>query len=529
MFRRDLLLGGAAIGGAGIIGAPAVGQTASSSVVKFVPQANLSTIDPFWTTAYIARNHGYLVYDQLYGVDDDYKVHPQAAAGHVVENDGLRWVFTLRSGMKFHDGETVRAKDAVASIGRWAKRDAFGQRLLTQMDSMTALDDLRFEIKLKKPFPMMLDAFAKVTTPCLFIMPERVAQTDAFTQITDATGSGPYKFVRDQWVPGSKAVWERYAGYSPRPDGGPAHNTAGTKVAHFERVEWHIIPDAATAAAAVTSGEIDWWEQPTADLFPSLARNRNVTVEVADPMGLIGTFRPNHTTEPFNNPAVRRAVITAINQADMMTAVIGTDASLIRDNVGFFAPRSPLASDIGLDRYHKSIDEARAALQAAGAMGSKLVLLAATDLASINACSLVGGDLFKRMGFDVEYVATDWGTVVQRRASREPIDKGGWSGFFTFWSGIDHWTPAGHNAIRGNGAQAWFGWPDIPAIEAGRDAWFDAPNLAAQQAATKEMQRVAFDQVPYVPTGQYFQPTAYRKSLTGVLKGPPVFWNIKRV
>jgi peptide/nickel transport system substrate-binding protein len=277
------------------------------------------------------------------------------------------------------------------------------------------------------------------------------------------------------------------------------------------------------------SGEIDWWEQPTADLFPVLARSRNITVEVADPMGLIGTFRPNHTTAPFNNAAVRRAVVTAINQMDIMTAVIGDDPKLRRDKVGFFAPDSPLASEVGLDAYKNSIEQARREIEAAGAMGQKLVLLNATDLASINASGLVGADLFRRMGFDVDYVATDWGTVVQRRASREPLERGGWSGFFTFWSGIDHWTPAGHNALRGNGQQAWFGWPEIPEIETQRDAWFDAPDEASAKAATREIQRLAFESVPYVPAGQYFQPTAYRRNLTGVLNGPPLFWNVRRV
>jgi peptide/nickel transport system substrate-binding protein len=529
MHRRDLLLGSAGLALGGALPAPSLAQPANARLLKFIPQANLSTIDPFWTTAYIARNHAYMVYEQLYGVDDDYKVHPQGCEGHVVEDDGKRWIFTLREGMRFTDGEPVRARDAVASIGRWARRDAFGQRLLSQTEEMTALDDRRFQIRLKKPFPMMLDAFAKVTTPCLYIMPERVAQTDPFQQITDPTGSGPYRFLRDEWVPGVRAVWERNPDWKPNPNAGPPRNTAGTKLAHFERVEWHIIPDAATAAAAVQSGEMDWWEQPTADLFPVLARNRNVVVEVADPMGLIGTFRPNHTTAPFNNPAVRRAVITAINQMDIMTAVIGDDPRLKKDKVGFFAPASPFASDIGLDHYKQSIEQARREIQAAGAMGAKLVLLNATDLASINASGLVGADLFRRMGFDVDYVATDWGTVVQRRASREPLERGGWSGFFTFWSGIDHWTPAGHNALRGHGRDAWFGWPEIPEIERQRDAWFDSPNEAAAKEATRAIQRAAFEHVPYVPTGQYFQPTAYRRSLTGVLKGPPLFWNVRRV
>ncbi|MBN8907902.1 MAG: ABC transporter substrate-binding protein, partial [Rhodospirillales bacterium] len=400
MQRRQLLAAGGAL-----LAAPALAQPANARVLKHVPQANLSTLDPFWTTAYIARNHAYMVYEQLYGLDAEYKPHPQGVEGHTIEDDGLRWVFTLRENQKFHDGEPVRAIDVVASINRWARRDAFGQRLLSQADEIAALDDRRFHIRLKKPFPLMLDAFAKVTTPCLFIMPERVAKTDPFQQINDATGSGPYRFVHNEWVPGVKAVWARNDAWVPRPNAGPAVWTSGTKIPHFERVEWHIIPDAATAAAAMQSGEIDWWEQPTADLFPVLARNRNIVVEVADPAGLICTFRPNHLTEPFNNPAVRRAVITAVNQMDIMTAVIGDDPKLKKDKVGFFAPASPLAADVGLDRYRNSIEQARRELQAAGAMGAKLVLMNATDLASINAAGLVGADLFRRMGFDVDYVA----------------------------------------------------------------------------------------------------------------------------
>jgi peptide/nickel transport system substrate-binding protein len=310
--------------------------------------------------------------------------------------------------------------------------------------------------------------------------------------------------------------------------------TAGPKVAHFDRVEWRIIPDASTAAAALQSGEIDWWEQPTADLFPLVQRNRNIQVDITNNTGLIGIFRPNHLTAPFNNPAVRRAVITAINQMDFMTAVIGEAtvpgrATLRREGIGFFAPESPSASTAGLDRLKKSVDAARAELQAAGAMGAKLVLLNATDLASINAATLVGADLFRRMGFNVDLVSTDWGTLVARRASKNPLEQGGWSGFFTFWSGVDHWNPASHASIRGHGDAAWAGWPTIPALEAQRNAWFDAPDEAAAKAATTEMQRVAFQEVPYVPTGMYYQPTAYRRNLTGMLKGqPPLFWNIRR-
>jgi peptide/nickel transport system substrate-binding protein len=533
MLRRDLLAGGALAATAAALPRFAIAQPAAARTLKYVPHANLPNIDPFTNTAFIARDHAFLVFDQLYGMNDKFEPQPQMVQGHVVENGGLLWRFTLREGLKFHDGTPVRGRDCVASIRRWGRRDAFGQELLARVAEMTEESDRVFAIRLNRPFPKMIEAFSKVTTSCLFVMPERLANVDPFTNLTEAVGSGPYRFVASEWVPGSRVAYARNADYVPLPDGTPSM-TAGPKVAHFDRVEWHIMSDQATAAAALQAGEIDWWEQPTADLFPLLQRNRNVAVDVINASGLIGIFRPNHLTAPFNNPAVRRAVLTAVNQIDFMTAVIGTAtipgyADLRRQGIGYFAPESPSASTVDLDRLKNSIAAARAELQAAGALGSRLVLLNATDLASINAASLVGADLFNRMGFTVDLVSTDWGTLVARRASRNPLEQGGWSGFFTFWAGVDHWNPASHAAIRGHGDNAWPGWPTIPAMEAQRNAWFDAPDDAAAKAATTEMQRIAFDQVPYVPTGMYYQPTAYRRNLTGMLKGqPPLFWNIRR-
>ena len=536
MQRRDLMTGAAAVAAAPMLAplaAPARAQQAR--LLRYVPHANLPNIDPFTNTAYMARDHAFLVFDQLYGMDEQFRPQPQMVEGHVVENDGLLWRFTLREGQRFHDGTPVRGRDVIASIRRWGARDAFGQALLARVAEMTEPSDRVFQIRLNRPFPKMIDAFAKVTTSCLFIMPERLGNVDPSTNITEAIGSGPYRFRREEWVPGSRVVYERYGDYAPRQE--QPSMTSGGKVTHFDRVEWHIMPDPATASAALQAGEIDWWEQPTADLFPLFMRGaaaRNITVDMINNTGLIGIFRPNHLTAPFNNPAVRRAVLTAVNQMDFMTAVIGDAgipgrANLRREGIGYFAPEGPSASNVGLDRLRKSIDAARAELQAAGAMGSRLLLMNATDLASINAASMVGADLFRRMGFNVDFASTDWGTMVARRASRNQIDQGGWSGFFTFWAGVDHWNPASHAAIRGHGTQSWPGWPTSPALEAQRDAWFDAPNDAAALAATTEMQRLAFDEVPYVPVGMYYQPTAYRRNLTGILKGqPPLFWNIRR-
>ncbi len=535
MIQRRTLMGATAALGAATLSAPAMAQPAQNRVLRYVPHANPGNIDPFTNTAFVARDHAFLVFDQLYGMTERFEIRPQMVQGHVVENDGLLWRFTLRENLRFHDGTPVRGRDCIASIRRWGRRDAFGQVLMARVAEMTEESDRVFAIRLNKPFPKMLEAFSKVTTSCLFIMPERLANVDPFQNITEAVGSGPFRFLRGEWNPGSRLAYERNPDYVPA-EGQPSM-TAGGKVAHFDRIEWHIMADPATASAALQAGEIDWWEQPTADLFPSFLRGRNannIRVEVINNTGLIGIFRPNHQAAPFNNPAVRRAVLTAVNQMDFMTAVIGTTgvegyADLRREGIGFFAPDSPSASTVGLDRLRKSVAAARQELQAAGAMGARLVLMNATDLASINASTLVGEALFRAMGFNVEMVSTDWGTVVARRASRNPLEQGGWSGFFTFWSGVDHWNPASHAAIRGHGENAWPGWPSIPAMEAQRDAWFDAPDDAAARAATAEMQRLSFEHVPYVPTGMYYQPTAYRRNLTGMLKGqPPLFWNLRR-
>ena len=349
MLRRNLMVAGSGLA-VSTLAAPAMAQPAAQRVIRYSPHANLPNIDPFTNTAFVARDHAFLVFDQLYGMNERFEPQPQMVAGHVVENDGLLWRFTLRDGLKFHDGTPVRGRDCVASIRRWGRRDAFGQVLLARVAEMVEVSDKVFEIKLNRAFPKMLEAFSKVTTSCLFIMPERLANVDPFTNITEAVGSGPFRFLRDQWVPGSRVVYERNADYVPLPNGTPSM-TSGPKVVHFDRVEWNIMPDPATASAAIQSGELDWWEQPTADLFPLLARNRNITVDVINNTGLIGIFRPNHLVAPFNNPAVRRAVITAINQMDFMTAVIGTAGvtgypDLRRENIGFFAPDSPSGSTV---------------------------------------------------------------------------------------------------------------------------------------------------------------------------------------
>ena len=530
MQRRDFLAGAAGVA-AGLATLPrfALGQGSAAKVLKFIPQADLAVADPIVTTAYVSRNHAYLVWDTLYGYDQDYKPQPQMVQGHVVEEDGKRVTLTLRDGLKWHDGPAVLAKDCVASIRRWAARDALGQVMMTQLDELTAPDDKTILFRFKKPFPLLFEALAKPATPVCFMMPERLAKTDPAIAVKEMIGSGPFRYKADERVPGARIVYEKFADYVPRADGTPTL-TAGPKRVFFDRVEWHVMPDAATASNALQNGEADWWEQPPGDLQALLRRNRNVTMEIQDPTGLIAIGRFNHLHPPFNNPAIRRALLGAVNQADFMTAVIGTDKSLWREGVGIFTPDTPLASDAGMEvlTSPRDYDKVKKEIIAAGYKGEKVVLIAASDFPSLNALAQVGHDMLQKCGLNVEFISTDWGSVVQRRASKEPPEKGGWSMFFTFWSGLDMATPGVSQSLRGLGQSSWFGWPTAPKLEELRTAWFDAPDLAAQQELAKQIQLQAFQDVPYLPLGQYFQAWAFQRSLTGVLKGPPMFWNVQR-
>ena len=522
MQRRTLLAAAAAT-----LAAPAISRGASRNVLRFVPQTDLAVLDPVWTTTYQSRDHGYMVFDTLFGMDSSYAASPQMAEAAVTEDGGRTWRITLRPGLRFHDDTPVLARDCVASIKRWGARDPFGQAVIAAADEIAASDDRTIALRMKAPFPLLPDALAKTPPSMCPMMPERLAMTDPFKQITEMVGSGPFRFKADERVAGSRVVYERFAGYVPRPSGTPDW-TAGPKIVHLDRVEWHIIPDSSTVAAALGRGEVDWWLAPDADLLPVLRRDGGITVRQNDPTGLIGTMRLNHLQPPFNNPALRRAVLAAVTQADFMQAVAG-DAANWRDGVGVFCPGTPLASDAGMEVLTGKRDmvRLRAAVAASGYGGERVVVLGASDIPSSKATSDVGQDLLKQLGLNVDYQVSDWGTIVQRRAKMDPVEAGGWSVYHTYWSGLDQFTPATHAFLRGNGRSAGPGWPSSPALEAMRAEWFAAPDLAAQKAVAARMQAQAFVDVPYIPLGQQLVHTAFRSGVTGVLKGLPVFWNIQ--
>jgi peptide/nickel transport system substrate-binding protein len=527
MQRRQFLKSVSA--GAAALAAPRIGHAASAATLRFVPQADLAVLDPVFTTAYVTRNHAFMVFDTLYGIDSDFNPQPQMVAGHTIENDGKLWTLTLRDSLMFHDNTPVLARDALASIKRWAQRDAFGASLLAAIDEITAPSDKQLQIRLKKPFPMLPLALGHGSNTMLPVMPERLANASPAQAITEMVGSGPYRFVAQERVPGSLAVYQRFEGYVPRAEGAPSFTT-GPKIANIERIEWHTLPDPATAAAALQAGEIDWWEQPTSDLLPLLKANPSIATEILDTAGNIGFLRLNSLLPPFDNPAIKHALLGAINQADFMQAVVGDDASMWHVKAGVFTPGTPLATDVGIDVFPSGApdyDQVKRALAAAGYKGEKVTFIAATDFPAINALCEVSADMFKKAGFNLDYQATDWGSVTQRRNNPGPPEQGGWNAHCTYTAGYDLLTPATNLSLNAIGRTGFVGWPTDPKLASLRTAWFDAPDLAAQQAICRDIQTQFWQDPPYVPLGQFFLSTAYRRNVSGILKGSfSLFWNV---
>ena len=526
MLRRSLLPTGAAA----LLARPAPAQPAPARVLRYVPQTDLTVLDPVFTTAYITRHHSMMIYDQLYGMDGDLRPQPQMVEGHEEEDGGLTWRFRLREELAFHDGEPVRGRDCIASIRRWAQRDALGQTMMARVAEMTAPDDRTFVIRLTRRFGPMLETLAKLGPSALFVMPERIAATDANTQIREAIGSGPFRFVPGERVVGARVVYERNPAYRPREGGAPSW-AAGPKRVHFDRVEWTVMPDPGTAAAALRSGEVDWWENPPNDLAPVLRRSRDIVVKRASPLGTIGTGIFNCLHPPFDKPAVRRAVLRAMSQQDFMTAAAGVEPADWRSGVGVFTPGTPLANEAGLEAVTapRDLERSRRELREAGYNGEPIVMLAPSDQQVLMALAEVGADLFKKLGMTVDYRVSDWGTLVQRRASKEPPDRGGWNFFHTTWNGVDGLNPGIMQFLRANGERAWFGWPDVPRLVALRDAWFEAPDLAAAQAVARDIQATVFEEAPYLPSGQYFGNTAHRRTISDPISEIYAFWEVRRV
>ena len=502
-------------------------QAASDKTLRAVVHADLKILDPTWTTTYITNRYGYLVYDTLFAINSKFEPKPQMVDTYTISDDKLTYSFTLRKGLSFHDGQPVRAADAVASLKHWMVRDVMGQGLAKVIADFEVVDDLTFRLKLKQPYGLVIDTLAKPTTPA-FIMPERIASKPATEQITESIGSGPFMMKRDEWRPGNKAVFVKFPNYIPRSE--PPDYLSGGKIARLDRVEWLYIPDNNTALSALMAGEIDYFEAPPLDFIKLMQENSDLRVLNIDKLGVQFVLRPNFLAPPFDNFKARQALLYLVNQEEVMQAAVGNPDLYIKFCGAYFLCNSPNQTEIGAEPMRKpDYAKAKQMLTEAGYKGEKLVLLLPTDRPQYAAAVTVLGAALRKAGIAVDMQSADWSTISVRRARKDPIDKGGYHIFITTHGGPDAASPVANTWFASGCDKANPGWPCDPELEPMITAWSMESDPAKRYEWVEKIQARGYVSVPYIPYGQFFQPVAFRSNIKGVLEsGMPVYWNIEK-
>jgi peptide/nickel transport system substrate-binding protein len=523
--RRQLLRGAVATAATMTRGTPPVHAQKRVQTMRFVAQADLKVLDPIWTTGYITRNHGYLVYDTLFGTDEALQIKPQMVDHSTVSADGMTYTFTLRNGLRWHDGQPVRSEDCVESLKRWGKKDRFGQLLMAHTGRIVPVDQKTFTLELAERFGPVLDALGKPSGNVPFMMPARIAAASADEQIKEIVGSGPFKFVRDEWHPGHEAMYVRNPDYVPRNEA-PSGSTGGKK-AHLDRVIWRYMPDPDQASAALDAGEVDWWEVPPLGFLPKIEQNPALGTFVPDPRGTQGWIRPNHLHAPFNNRKAREALLHMMDQVTYLYLALG-QSKYYRPCHSIFPCSSSYATVAGAEPMIKhDLDRARQLVKESGYDGRPVVVIHVTDFPFLDKAALVTRQRLEAIGFNVDLKVMDWSSNLVVRARKEPPSKGGWNVIHTWFRADDLINPAVHLGVSGAGADAWIGWPKVPQLEKLTTDWLHATDQAKRKQLADDIQKVALGEVTYVPWGEWQWPTAFRKNVQGILKfTAPLFWNV---
>jgi len=516
----------AVLGVAALLGAA---HAEAQTTFKAVMHSDVKLLDPIWTTAYIQRNFGYMVWDTLFAMDEKFEVKPQMVDKWSVSDDKLTWTFTLRDGLQWSNGTPVTSDDCIASIKRWAARDSMGQKMLGSVQGFEAVDPKTFKMTMKEPYGLVLQSLGKPSSNVPFMMPKKTAETDPMQQIKveDVIGSGPFLFKADEWKPGEKIVYVKNPNYKPRPE--PASGLAGGKVVKLDRVEWLWISDAQTQVAAIQNGEIDMIESPSHDLLPLLSKDKNVKLVNYNPAGLQYTFRFNQLFKPFDNAKIRHAVFVAFGQEDFLKATIG-DPQYYKLCKAPFPCGTPLASEDGMaDVLNQNAAKAKELLTAAGYDGTPVVLMQSTDLPVLTNLAAVAKAQLEKAGFKVDMQSMDWQTLVGRRAKKDPADKGGWNAFLTAWVAADILNPVMAGFFNSACDKAMFGWPCDEKIEKFRDMFAKESDLAKQKQIALDLQKYWVEHPTHINLGQWVQPAAQRANVDGMMVAPvPVFWNVSK-
>jgi peptide/nickel transport system substrate-binding protein len=506
----------------------AASPSLADDVLRLRLNGDVNTLDPIATTNFTIRNAAYLMYDTLFALDADYQVQPQMARSANVSDDGLTYTITLRDGLKFHDGSPVTAADAVASIKRWGSVDGLGKILFSKLTAIEASDDKTLVLTLTEPWGLVLDALGKISSNVPVIMPAELAAQPASEPITEPIGSGPYKLLHDEWVPGSIVVLEKFDEYVPRDE--PPSMAAGGKVVNFDRVELQYIPDTATAINALIAGEIDWIEEVPADMLMFFDNAETAKTVAARQSGNSMQLVVNHLNPPFDNPKIRHALQYAIEQKPFLQAAYGDATDRYLECAAVFFCDTAYASDINTDRVLKrDVEKAKALLEEAGYDGTPVLLMHVTDISTHDIYYSVLKQMLEEAGFVVEDQPADWATVATRRASKEPVANGGWNVFFTGWGFVDQSNPMTNVYVSGDCENAWFGWACSEELQELRKSFAVSDSAEERKQLAERMQDLTHDLVSYIPVGQAFPSIGISTDLEGYIEGPvPFFWNLRR-
>ncbi|AMS40058.1 ABC transporter substrate-binding protein [Aminobacter sp. MDW-2] len=506
-----------------------IGTAMAETTLRFVPHADLQALDPMGSTADIVKMHGFLIYDTLYGLDETFVPQPQMVKEMVLSQDRKTYRFTLRDGLKWHDGQPVKAEDCVASLKRWAARDAAGQLMNRVLSEMKVVDDKTFELVFKEPYGLVLESLSKVASNIPFMMPKRIAETDPFKEIEEYVGSGPYRFVKEAWVPGNKVVYEKFADYVPRSE--PASAFAGGKIANADRIEWLVIRDQQTALSALLGGEVDVWENPSLDLLPVLQATPSIKTETVNKTGRQALLFFNHVIPPFDNPKARQAMFWLTNQTAYLQAING-NPDFFRTCASFFICGTPMETDAGLDALKApNPEKAKELFKEAGWDFSRpIVILDPTDESVAHPATVVTVQAMRDIGLNVDVQAMDWATVLKRRNSKEQTSNGGWNLVHSSVGGQVVSTPVWSITYSAACEKGIFGWPCDQQLEDLRLKWAMAEGVEAKKAVAAEYSTRGFETGHHVPLGQWTTYLAHSDKVSGLLStnDVPVFWNLKK-
>ncbi|MBI1779114.1 MAG: ABC transporter substrate-binding protein [Proteobacteria bacterium] len=514
-------LGGLASGGA---------AAAEPKTLILVPHADLKFLDPLAAAATITIMHSTNIYDSLFGWDPTLAPKPQMVESYTISGDKLTYTFTLRPGLKFHTGEAVTTKDVIKSLDRWMKRDLIGRKLAEFTQEMKPVDDKTFTIRLKEAYSWVEYSLGNHAGNFPAIMREKEASTDPFTVLTESIGSGPYKFAKDEWQPGSKVVYLKNTDYVPRSD--PPNGMAGAKIVKVDRLEYKIITDQQTQMQAIIRGEVDMLDMFSGDLIPLLQKQPDIVVAKVPPVANFGFIRPNALQPPFNNIKARQALALVVDQKEFLQVFAGPDPSWGKPCYAFYLCGATYGTELGSEAYQKrDIEKAKRLFKEAGYNGEKVVVLNSTEVPQIGAIMLATAAALKLAGVNAELETTDWGTMLTKALqNKKPVAEGGWS----VWGATGSWS-TWHNPLTNLGtnmatdASAWGGWAADEEVEKLRNEFIRAPDMPTRLKVAEVLHKRLWDVVPYVPTGMFDSPYAWRKNISGVLPTSKlVLWNIAK-